>query len=229
MTRQTRERRRRAVSGPRLAARRGGGDDPREALRIQARAAHQRAVHVGLGQDLGRVVGLHAAAVEHAHALGRLLRAVAHERADERDRLLRLLGRGDLPGADRPDRLVGDHHVGEPLVGHAPRAPPAPGGAACARSRPRSRSSSVSPTQRIGWSPASSAAGHLLLRARGRSRRSTGAARSGPSTTPRTPSSVSIGADTSPVNAPVSSWCMFCANDDHVACRRAPRRRRRAR
>ena len=27
-------------------------------------------------------------------------------------------GVATLPGADRPDRLVGDHHVGEPLVGH---------------------------------------------------------------------------------------------------------------
>jgi phosphoglycerate kinase len=33
-----------------------------------------------------------------------------------------------------------------------------------------------------------------------------------PSTTPSTPSSVSIGAETSPVNAPSGSWCMFCAS-----------------
>ncbi len=44
--------------------------------------------------------------------------AVADERADEADRLLGLLGRGDLAGADRPDRLVGDDHVGRALVGH---------------------------------------------------------------------------------------------------------------
>ena len=42
-------------------------------------------------------------------------RAVADQRAHEGDRLLRLLGRRDLPGADRPDRLVGDHDVAEPL------------------------------------------------------------------------------------------------------------------
>ena len=33
-----------------------------------------------------------------------------------------------------------------------------------------------------------------------------------PSTTPWTSSSVSIGGDTSPVNAPESASCMFCAN-----------------
>ena len=39
-------------------------------------------------------------------------------RANEGDRLLRLLGRRHLPAADRPDRLVGDHDVGEASVGH---------------------------------------------------------------------------------------------------------------
>jgi len=37
--------------------------------------------------------------------------AVGHEGAHEGDRLLGLLGRGHEPGADGPDRFVGDDHV----------------------------------------------------------------------------------------------------------------------
>jgi hypothetical protein len=75
---------------------------------------------------------------------------------------------------------------------------------------PRSRSSSVSPTQRIGVSPTSSARGTFSLSARSVSpkywRRS-----EWPSTTPCTSISASISADTSPVNAPLSASCMVCA------------------
>ena len=75
---------------------------------------------------------------------------------------------------------------------------------------PRSRSSSVSPTQRIGTSPASSAFGTFCWSARSVSlkywRRS-----ECPSTTPSTSISLSIGADTSPVKAPASASCMVCA------------------
>ena len=46
---------------------------------------------------------------------GLLAVAVGDQRADERDRLLGLLGGGHLAGPDRPDRLVGDHDVAEPL------------------------------------------------------------------------------------------------------------------
>ena len=74
-----------------------------------------------------------------------------------------------------------------------------------------SRSCSLSPTHRIGTSPASSAAGTFSASARSLSPNS--ARRSEwPSTTPRTSSSASIGAETSPVNGPSASWCMFCAN-----------------
>src|SRR5205807_124471 len=48
---------------------------------------------------------------------GRLV-AVTDEGADERDRLLRLLRRGHAAGPDRPDRLVGDHDLGEPRGRH---------------------------------------------------------------------------------------------------------------
>src|SRR3954469_3148312 len=76
---------------------------------------------------------------------------------------------------------------------------------------PASRSSSVSPTHSIGSRPASKAAGILSCSARSVSlkywRRS-----ECPSSVPWTPSSFSIGADTSPVYAPSGSWCMFCAS-----------------
>ena len=69
---------------------------------IERRAADERAVDVRLGGELGGVVGLDRAAVEHRHV---------EDRLDERVRLLRDLGRRGLAGADRPDRLVGDHEV----------------------------------------------------------------------------------------------------------------------
>ena len=94
---------------------RGRVDDRGERLGVQAGAAHQRAVDVGQRQQLGGVVGLDAAAVEDPRALGLLAGAVGDERPDERDRLLGLLGGRHPPGPDRPDRLVGDHHVAEPL------------------------------------------------------------------------------------------------------------------
>ena len=103
-----------ADARPRLTAP-AARHDPREALGVEARAAHQRAVDVRLGEDLRRVVGLDAAAVEHADRARPPPASGRHQRAHEGDRLLGDLGRGDLAGADRPDRLVGDHHVGEPL------------------------------------------------------------------------------------------------------------------
>src|SRR5919198_706424 len=75
---------------------------------------------------------------------------------------------------------------------------------------PASRSSSVSPTQRIGFRPASSAARTLSARARSDSAKCSRRSE-WPSTTPCTSSSTSIGAETSPVNAPFGAWCMFCA------------------
>ncbi len=75
---------------------------------------------------------------------------------------------------------------------------------------PAARSSSVSPTHRIGASPASSAAGTLAWSARSvslsYSRRS-----EWPSSTAVAPASVSMAAETSPVNAPDSSADIVCA------------------
>ena len=47
--------------------------DRHKFVRLEARPTDQGPVHVGLDDDLGRVVGLDAPAVEHAHGVGRLL------------------------------------------------------------------------------------------------------------------------------------------------------------
>ncbi len=92
----------------------------------------------------------------------------------------------------------------------ARRDPRGSAGAACARFLPSARSSSVSPTQRIGRRPAASAAGTFRASARSVSPKSERRSE-WPSTTPWTPISASIGGDTSPVKAPSASECMFWA------------------
>ena len=76
----------------------------RERFHVQRGAADERAVDALLREQLLGVLGLDRAAVEHRHV---------EQALDERVRLARLLGRRGLAGADRPDRLVGDH---QPLV-----------------------------------------------------------------------------------------------------------------
>ena len=101
----------------------------RERVDVERGTADERAVDVGLGEELGGVVGLDRAAVEDRDV---------DQAADERVRLLRLLGRRGLAGADRPDRLVGDDEV---LVRLEHRELPAEHvlGLAPPRARPRSR------------------------------------------------------------------------------------------
>ncbi len=48
--------------------------------------------------------------------------AVGDQRADEGRRVLCLLGFGDPAGADRPDRLVGDRDLDQPLSRHLGQA-----------------------------------------------------------------------------------------------------------
>ena len=95
-----------------LAASNSRPDDCQEILRLQARAADQRAIDVGLAEQRRRVVRLDAAAVLDDERLRRRLAAqLADALADERMRILGLLRRGVDAGADRPDRLVGDDDV----------------------------------------------------------------------------------------------------------------------
>src|SRR2546426_9508972 len=58
--------------------------DSNKSRRVQARAADQRAVDLGLGHELVDVLGLDAAAVEDPDALGDLLRPELRERSEER-------------------------------------------------------------------------------------------------------------------------------------------------
>ena len=125
-------------------------------------------------------------------------------------RLLGLLGGRGAAGADRPDRLVGDHDLGQ-------RAALDLGqvglqlalqhrlGLVRRRARPRSRRRRGSARGRRRAPPGPCAP------APRRSRRSSWRRSEWPRTTASTSSSTSIGAETSPVKAPESSSCMFCA------------------
>ena len=127
--------------------------------------------------------GLDRAAVEDPQLVGRPT-APADDVADEGDRLLGLLGGRRAAGADRPDRLVGDHDPGQ--VGGLDRRRGRP--AAGARAPPRSRRRRGPPRSRRRRG---SARGPRRARpgpcgpAPRRSRRSTGAARSGRGSPPR--------------------------------------------
>src|SRR6478672_1773332 len=94
------------------------GDDRREVIGIEARPTHQRTVDVLLRDQLGRVVGLDGAAIENPDRHRRARGACPDQAPDQGDRLLRLVWRRRAAGADRPDRLVGDHDVAEAVVGH---------------------------------------------------------------------------------------------------------------
>ena len=97
--------------------------------------------------------------------------------------------------------------------------------------RPCRRSSAVSPTHRIGVRPWRSAAARRLLISSSVSRK-TWRRSEWPSRTSAQPRSTSIGAETSPVNAPLSSQWQFCAPSrdgrarEHLGHRRQRRERR---
>ena len=87
-----------------------GFDDLGEAARVEAGAADERAVDVGLAHEFAGILRFHAAAVLNPHSLGcGLIGHFAQGVANERVRFLRLLGCCIAPGADRPDRLVRNH------------------------------------------------------------------------------------------------------------------------
>ena len=83
---------------------RAGGDPAkrRERFHVEGGAADEGAVDTLLREQLLGVLGLDRAAVEHRHV---------EQALDECVRLARLLGCRGLAGADRPDRLVGDHQA----------------------------------------------------------------------------------------------------------------------
>src|SRR5579872_4277715 len=78
--------------------------------RVEARAAHQHAVDLGLRHERLGVVRFDASAVQNADVRGRVLaKAGAHLTANHGVRLSRHLWRSGLARADGPYRLVGDH------------------------------------------------------------------------------------------------------------------------
>ena len=88
---------------------------------------------------------------------------------------------------------------------------------------PASRSASVSPTQTIGVTPLRQRGLGLVGHQLRRSRRGTGAARSGRRSRSGSRTRRSIAADTSPVKAPCSCAEQSCAPQRDRRCRRAPR------
>src|SRR5689334_4438254 len=83
--------------------------DPGELVHLEARTAHQAAVDIIAVHDPRDVRGLHRTAVEDAYAVGRCVPVdVTDPLADGGADLLRVVGRGDLAGADGPDGFVGD-------------------------------------------------------------------------------------------------------------------------
>src|SRR5690554_3887276 len=87
-----------------LPRRRGG--DGQEILGYEGRAPDQAAIHVGPREQLGRVGGLDAAAVQDRQRAGDCSIVGSQLATDEGVHLLGLLRAGGAAGADGPDRLV---------------------------------------------------------------------------------------------------------------------------
>src|SRR2546427_162928 len=87
----------------------GCGDDAREVLGLQARAADERTVDVRPAEQIGGVLRFARPAVLDAHRGGDLKAGeLPQQSTDLAVHFLRLSGRCRLPGADGPDGLVGD-------------------------------------------------------------------------------------------------------------------------
>ena len=96
----------------------GSVHDDGELVRLEGGTTNEATVHVGLAEQLLRVLGVHAAAVLDGQRLGSVLTVqLAHHLADGSADFLCLVGGGSLAGADGPDGLVGDDHVLQLLGG----------------------------------------------------------------------------------------------------------------
>ena len=115
----------------------------------------------GIAKSSRGIAGLDAAAVQDAQAGGDFSILRRHPPADEGVHLLRLLGRRRPPGADGPDRLVGDDGARPGPRRRTARAPHRAAAPTTACVRPASRSASCSPTHRIGIRPARQRRGEL--------------------------------------------------------------------
>src|SRR5437870_2104937 len=97
-------------------------DDPGECRGVEARAAHECAVDVGLRHQVVDVLGLDRAAVLDPDRVAGGAEPRTEPLAHEPVHLLRGLGRGGAAGADRPNRLVGDHQLGGARIGYERQA-----------------------------------------------------------------------------------------------------------
>ena len=95
-------------------------DDLHELVGLEGRAADEAAVHIGLGQQLLGVLGVHGAAVLDGDGPGhpRAVKA-PDDGADAGADLGGLPGGGGAAGADGPDGLIGDDALAHLLRGYA--------------------------------------------------------------------------------------------------------------
>src|SRR3954451_12965064 len=93
-------------------------DDVEKRPDIQAGAAHEGSVYVGLAHKILGVFGFYAAPVDHVTGVGGLgAKPLSEATANVGMRLAGLGGGGGAAGADGPHRLVGDHELRELLTG----------------------------------------------------------------------------------------------------------------
>src|SRR5438874_656286 len=91
-----------------------GGHDSDKARHLEAWAADERAIDVGLGDEPANVVRFHAAPVEDATAIRRLgAEPLPESPPDVRMRFLGLRGARVPAGADGPHRLVRQNEIVE--------------------------------------------------------------------------------------------------------------------
>src|ERR1700722_8689253 len=99
--------------------------DRSELTGVQAGAADEGAVNVLSTHDRRDIVALDGPAVQNTHTgPGFAAHRARNVLSDSGRYLLRVSGGGDLAGADRPDRLVGDHHRRDRLGGDPCQGPP---------------------------------------------------------------------------------------------------------
>src|SRR5690606_668680 len=84
-------------------------DDRHEIIGIEGSAANQSAVNIGLAKKVSCIVRFYAAAIEDSGILGSLAAVFFLDQfPDILVHGLRLFGSGGLPGADSPNRFVGN-------------------------------------------------------------------------------------------------------------------------
>ena len=98
----------------------GGFDDGSKRLDLQACAADQGTIDIRLLHVLDDVVGFDATAVLDTNGFGNIVPVQVTERSTDNapDNVVRDFAAGAAPGANRPDRLVGDDEGSCPRQRH---------------------------------------------------------------------------------------------------------------